>query len=424
MVRAALALRTQEAAEWSVAMAVWPLHLLLSAPAYLYLATLTIMLFRPPDLDLYHLDRFAFVLLCFVAILRALWRGTTVVQWRITLPMSALLVLAVASAAAQPFDPQTWSLLSAEFLVPFALFHLAGVVFDDQDSRHKFEIFAVLVLAYLSFQAIVFLVGATGLVFPRYILDESVGIHIDRARGPFLQAVANGVSLIVLALIVIDCYRRRTLSWAGRFVLASVPVAVFATMTRAVWIAALFSIVGLMVVVRSAHVRRACCGLLLTAAIALGVLFSVPTWRDAWFDRATEAGPVEIRAAIYEASWDMIRERPLLGWGQNRMPSEVARRMPDYDLDAYWAHNTYLEVLVEHGAVGLGLYLCVIVALFRLPRLQQPSSGDTNLGTIWPIIFAVYLFNAMFVVMNYQFVNALVYTIAGIVARDPDTAES
>ena len=47
---------------------------------------------------------------------------------------------------------------------------------------------------------------------------------------------------------------------------------------------------------------------------------------------------------------------------------------------------------------------------------QQASAADTNLRTIWPIIFAVYLFNAMFVVMNYQFVNGYLFTLAGILS--------
>src|SRR5207302_4636466 len=104
------------------------------------------------------------------------------------------------------------------------------------------------------------------LVFPRYILDENLGIHLDRARGPFLQAVANGVSLIVLGLVALDCFRRRVLSRAGLVVLALVPVAVFATMTRAVWIAACGSVLAAWLLVRDTRIRRACLALLATGA--------------------------------------------------------------------------------------------------------------------------------------------------------------
>ena len=59
-------------AHWTVVAAFRPLHALMAAPAILFLATLTIMLFRPPDLQFYWLDRIAFLFLLFVVLLRAL----------------------------------------------------------------------------------------------------------------------------------------------------------------------------------------------------------------------------------------------------------------------------------------------------------------------------------------------------------------
>jgi O-antigen ligase len=102
------------------------------------------------------------------------------------------------------------------------------------------------------------------------------------------------------------------------------------------------------------------------------------------------------------------------------MPGEIARRMPEYDLDVYWAHNTYLELVVEHGLLGLILYLFTVIGLFRLARTPaaKTQSPDSPLRSVWPIVLSVYVFNALFVVMNYQFVNALVFTMAGILAAD------
>jgi hypothetical protein len=69
------------------------------------------------------------------------------------------------------------------------------------------------------------------------------------------------------------------------------------------------------------------------------------------------------------------------------------------------------------------LYVWVIIDLFGLGRLQQksalPEKGnflDAEFRKIWPFLLAVYLFNASFVVMGYQFVNGLLFTIAGILA--------
>ena len=78
--------------------AVRPLHALLAAPSLLFLTTLAIMLFRPPDLQFYSLDRVAFGLLVFVVLLRVL--VTDPVTW----PMLALLLLTLYGVAVQPYD--------------------------------------------------------------------------------------------------------------------------------------------------------------------------------------------------------------------------------------------------------------------------------------------------------------------------------
>ena len=46
----------------------------------------------------------------------------------------------------------------------------------------------------------------------------------------------------------------------------------------------------------------------------------------------------------------------------------------------------------------------------------QAGFLDEQFRSIWPVMVAVYLFNGSFVVMNYQFVNGLLFTIAGILA--------
>lgn len=187
----------------------FPLRALMTIPSLLFLAALTAMLLRHPDVQFYEIDRVALGLLIVGVAGRAVvLRQPLFVVERATWPMAGLTLLALVSVIGQPFDHETGSLLASKFVVPFVLFHLAGLVFNDERRFREFEIFAVLVLAYLSFTSIAFLVGARELIFPKFILDESLGFHADRARGPLLQAVANGVSLNILALLAVHAYRR------------------------------------------------------------------------------------------------------------------------------------------------------------------------------------------------------------------------
>ena len=69
---------------------------MMMCPSLLFMATLAAMLFRPPDVRLYELDRIAFALLVFVVLLRALikrqpLRMSGAVKW----PMLGMLALAL-----------------------------------------------------------------------------------------------------------------------------------------------------------------------------------------------------------------------------------------------------------------------------------------------------------------------------------------
>jgi O-antigen ligase len=49
-------------------------------------------------------------------------------------------------------------------------------------------------------------------------------------------------------------------------------------------------------------------------------------------------------------------EKPLLGWGQNQFSPEIKERISGFRPEDYAAHNTILEILVEHGLLGVALY--------------------------------------------------------------------
>jgi O-antigen ligase len=402
-----------------------PLQLGLAFPSTLYLTALTVFLFRPPDLDFYHADRIALGVLIFFVGLRAL-----VVHERmpfvagVSLPMLGLVALAVLRALREPFDPQTWSLVASKFVVPLVLFHMATLVFRGASARRHFELFVLLTLGYLAFTAIAFLVDARTLIFPKFILDESLGIHADRARGPFLQAVANGLSLSMLGILAVVLAQK----WRKVVLLLwlALPLAVLATMTRAVWISFAVSTVALAFRLRIPRLRRACFGLACVALLGgLAISLTDNSLANTLRDRTEERGPVDVRMAVYAAGWNMFLERPLTGWTAGRMYSELARRMPGYHLSSFYVHNTYLALLIEFGIPGLLLYALLFFNLFRL-RLagtdDEESSSLSALRRVWPILLCVYLFNASFVDMAYQFVIGLLFTVAGILQASRESA--
>jgi putative inorganic carbon (HCO3(-)) transporter len=271
--------------------------------------------------------------------------------------------------------------------------------------------------------------GTHWLIFPRFILDESVGFHADRARGPLLQAVANGVSLNLLGLLALHAYRRGSMRGVKiALLLGSVPIAILATMTRAVWLTFAGTVVTLIFLSKSRALRRACVGIAFVAGLSLALVLSSPELGCTLTDRLTESGPVEYRQAVYAGGWQMFLERPLTGWGFHQMPAELPRHVTGYNEKLLYPHNTYLELLVEHGVLGLALYVWLMWELWRLRRGGIPARENRgflnqDFHLLWPILLAVYWVNAAVVVMSYQFVNGLLFTMAGMLAAQRRRAE-
>jgi len=411
-----------QAAQWTFVTALRPLHALIAAPSFIYLAALTVMLFRPPDLQFYHLDRIAFLALVLTAAVHSLVSEKRLdIVGPVTWPMAGLLLLAFLSLLNEPYEPQDWSMFAAKWVVPFTLYQISARIFDHPAGLRRFEIFSLVVLAYLCVIAILFLLDARGLIVPGYIVDENLGIHADRARGPFLQAVANGMTINMLALIALDSFRRRRLhAVLAMFFFIAVPIAVLATKTRGVWLAFAGSVI-LMMFSSSKRVRYACLGLIVAAALAVCSVITFGNPSNSIADRFEEQSPVEFRIAMYRAGWEMFLEKPVFGWGMRDMQAELASRVADFHQEEFFFHNTYLEILVQHGLLGIGLYAWIVIDLLRLGRHPGSMSLhgqflDCRFQSVWIVFVLVYLINASFVVMNYQFVNGLLFTVAGMLA--------
>ena len=60
------------------------------------------------------------------------------------------------------------------------------------------------------------------------------------------------------------------------------------------------------------------------------------------------------------------------------MPAELPRHVSGYSEKVLYPHNTYLELLVEHGVVGLALYVWLMWEMWRLGRGAIPAARKTD----------------------------------------------
>ncbi len=128
-----------------------------------------------------------------------------------------------------------------------------------------------------------------------------------------------------------------------------------------------------------------------------------------------------IRLRIWGVAWQAIRERPVLGWGQENFASAMDRHFdPVLAHQAEWvdrAHNLVLDWLVAGGAVGglayLSLFVAALVLLWRRGRAENAVLAGLLVGDVVALLF---LFDS--VATYLLFATVLAYVHAGA-ARAP-----
>jgi len=120
----------------------------------------------------------------------------------------------------------------------------------------------------------------------------------------------------------------------------------------------------LLVVIGLAYAKRRDRRLLLGASLAFGLslLFIYAAGFDVVIQKLQQNDQLAVRRSINQSSLEMIRERPILGWGlQTYVP--VYRMFAHYDDGTYvnHAHNDWFEWAAEGGIPFAALMLAVFV---------------------------------------------------------------
>lgn len=315
-----------------------------------------------------------------------------------------------------------FGLLDRLGIVPFLVFTIAPLVFGNERARNVLLMTLVGAGLYLGFTALAEGLGLRGLVFPRYINDPSVGLHYGRARGPFVESVANGLALYgcavasALAVYLWRARRRARVLAAVSCVLCL--VGTIFTLTRSVWLATLVATL----VASLLHARtRALLGPLVAGGtvVLLAGFMLIPGLAARVDERQNDRQPIWDRYNTNAAAVRAIEEEPLFGVGFKNwlnVNDRYLRVSQDYPLTgtAIEIHNVPLAVGAELGLVGLALWASAYLggiggAIFR----RGPSELDpwrlamVALAMHWTIV-------AGFGPLGYAFPNLLLWTWAGI----------
>ncbi len=340
--------------------------------------------------------------------------------------MIALVIYATLSAIfAHTFSTQNgfFAILDRLGAVPFLIYWLGPVIFRGEKQRRTFLALLVCMGAYLSYVAIMEGTGNLHLIFPSYIQNPALGIHFGRARGPFLEATADGIALFACAVASAIAYRLWT-SKRLKYFAVGVGVACLIgdafTLTREVWIGAVLGIS--VTLVANPKLRRFLVPSLAGGLAAVGAILLV----DRSFliraeSRTTSTLPVWDRLNVAEGALRAIQAHPLFGIGWERFLAIgylYQRQSPAFPLTkaSLEVHNLFLGDAAGMGILGLVLVLSVIAfglgkAIFsgKSPQIDPWRFGLLALAICWLTV-------ANFSPMAPAFPTLLLWTWAGLVA--------
>jgi putative inorganic carbon (HCO3(-)) transporter len=370
------------------------------------------------------IDRIALLAGGLGIVLRELRAGrglrTQPVHW--LLMLSATYAVTSGVLAGTLGDPATkFSLLDRFGLIPYLAFFAVPFAFRTAADRRVLLAALVGLGAYLGVTALLETTGPSALVIPGYITDPTVGIHFDRARGPFLEANAMGLALFgcgvasVIAAVTWADRRWRRFAWA---VAALCTLGIVFTLTRGTWLAA---IAGALVALLSAHrTRRVVLPVAAAVAVAvLGAFLVIPGFQAHATNRLNDQSSVWDRSNSNAAALRMIAVHPLFGFGLGEFQFQSAdyyRQAPDFPLTSLRnIHNVYLAYATELGLVGGGLWLLTLLVTFgaSLRRRGPPDLQPWRLGLI--AVAVSWMVTSATEPLSFPFPALLLWAWAGVV---------
>jgi putative inorganic carbon (hco3(-)) transporter len=255
-------------------------------------------------------------------------------------------------------------LVDAFGIMPFLLFLVAPLAFRTPRQRGVLLGTLVALGAYLGLTVLFATAKLDALVFPKYILDPNFGIHAGRGRGPFVDAVANGLALYtcsVACAIAAATWRRRGMRALAVGIGVLCLVGSFLSLERSVWIGAVLGTIVAMLATRG--LRRYLVPVAVAAAVAIvASLALIPGLTQSVDERAGQERTIWDRKNLARAAINMVEARPLFGYGWGRFSSESTdyfEQAFDYPLTATSSgvHNTPLNYAVDLGLIGMTLWV-------------------------------------------------------------------
>ncbi len=232
--------------------------------------------------------------------------------------------------------------------------------------------------------------AASGIAFWRYAHHQQT-YYLRYAASGFDP---NDFGLILALSVAPALYLMRhgpgRLRWFAAAALAAVIPAILLTASRTALVATFVALIFALVTWRGSDRAYRLAAALAIAALALGPLLLAPApqrTRLQTLPTELNRGTFHGRTRIWKTGLKVFRRHPIRGIGSGAYPEAVAPWLgrPGVPGAQYVAHNTFLSVLVETGAIGFALFvvlaICLVLFVLAMPMPER---------ALWAVMLAVW----------------------------------
>lgn len=327
-----------------------------------------------------------------------------------------------------PFKVSPWNIYITAYLFPFAAFLFAKEYLTSEKQLAVVMHTLFYLGVYLAIMAFFEFLNLRQYVFPRFINDPKVWLHLDRARGPFQNAAINGFALVIGFICGIHVLTskhgfNRILHLA---MLSLFFPAIFFTLTRSIYLCFLFVLAGILMAHRTGFSKK-----LLALPLSLILVFALLNAshlasKDRRSGGVYQVQEVQIRQSLLRRSTAMILDNPAFGVGLGQfIPASVAKYKGRFPIagtsQEQTQHFQLIGLTVELGLVGVSLYLAILITFFRRFRTLFSRIPDTgfigpNLVLVLGLGMGVFLLNNAFIDSSFHpFPNVIFFTFGGVI---------
>lgn len=298
-------------------------------------------------------------------------------------------------------------------------------------SRSTLRIFMAVMIALGIYMAAVSIMEKMDLwpyIIPPWVGDAqwNLSMGTGRSGGLLMQAEFNGLALnMIYCLLLGSAYwfrkgRGLFAPMAGALLLAGI----FVTYTRAAWIGALLASLLLFQGGNPAGQGRLLkrIGFAVGMVGMLGVLILMPGRYAS--ERAGDKATIYFRLNLWVAGLRMAAQNPIFGHGFGGFREKVSAYQGESTIGGTreigkagtLAHNTMINVLVEHGLGGFILYLLILGGMAAQARQGMASIWPR--GSVWWIAAFVgtYVVNTSFINAHELTPNLIFCSVLGILS--------